>query len=96
MQTHEVRKSVTDPGDIVNISILQNLRLHGWQLENKRVLEHKIKEYGKFKKQVMELLPEFDLLVMAYEFRWNKHRSRFTVAEKEIVRKEFVELKNLK
>ncbi len=88
----EIRKQVTKDIDIVNIASFQNLNFEFWKDENKKDLDREIEADTRLKLGVMELLPEFDNLIVIHELKWNKSRKDFNVMERDLVTNEFKKL----
>lgn len=91
MCTYEIKRAVTD--EIVCVDIDKRFKIQNFKLVNKLTLDRYIEQDAEMKLKVLNLVPEFDLLVRSYEYKWKKHRSRFTLAERDEIMKEFRELK---
>ena len=69
--------------DEVNLNIVKPIYI--------KVIDSEIENEKIFRKIVMDIMPEFEKLVTLYEIKWKKHRSQFTLLERDQVSKEFEE-----
>lgn len=82
---------VTETKYIIKIACKDEINLNIVKPIYIKVINAEIENEKIFRKIVMDLMPEFEKLVTLYEIKWRKHKSQFTLLERDQVYKEFEE-----